>query len=420
VIALAASSGTTVQLLMITFAYAVGAAIPLLIISYGGQALIKRIRFLKRHTKIIQTVMAALMIATAVSMLFRLDQTIQAKLLAKLPSSIGSGLTQKLEESTLVRDQLDRLKGESDSKNTLVVMLLAPELTGITHWLNSPPLTLQQLKGKVVLIDFWTYSCINCIRTLPYITKWNDIYKDQGLVVIGVHSPEFSFEKETSNVARAIQQHAIYYPVAQDNDFKTWNAYSNQYWPAHYLIDAHGIIRYTHFGEGQYDKTEAMIRTLLQEANQSVMAVPSVTSSISRATGVTIKSPETYLGVERRKGFIANVKSEDLKVNQWTLQGYWREGAQSLTSIDKSVLSYRFMGGDVYLVLNPPHGKSASVRVLLDGKVIKNGGVDVKNGKVLIDSDRLYHLVHLPDGEIDHLLTLQFDTGISAFAFTFG
>lgn len=430
VIALAATSSVTLASVLITLAYVLGTSIPLLILIYGGQRLLKPIKNLGRITQKLQTVFGLIMIVTALGMLFKIDQTVQRVLLAKLPSSINAGLTQELEQTSLVQDQLKQLKGNTmPSSNQIVAGQLsglpilgnAPEFTGIIHWLNSDPLTMQSLRGKVVLIDFWTYSCINCLRTLPHVTSWYDTYKDQGLVVIGVHAPEFAFEQNSDNVARAITQNGIHYPVAQDNNYGTWNAFGNQYWPAEYLIDAEGRIRETHFGEGNYDETEANIRSLLMEAKQ-VSSLPTKAPIMLDLTPNEDQSPETYLGTTRRANYDLNGDPNSLAKNHWTLKGNWQENGEYITSGQSGdSLSYKFIGQDVYLVLNPPAG-GATIQVLLDGKSIPDQvGTDVKGGVMTIDTDRLYHLVHLSQTEGSHLLTLIFQgAGMKAFSFTFG
>ena len=432
VITLAATSSVTFLSVAIIAAYALGTSIPLLLLIYGSQSLIKRIKSLNKIAPKLQIAFGIIMVLTAITMLLGFDRTIQNSLLTKLPSSISTGLTQQLEESALVQNQLNLLHDDSTiptaqtiiggAMNGLPVLGIAPEFTGISNWLNSKPLTINELKGKVVLVDFWTYSCINCIRTLPYITKLYDTYKDQGLVIVGVHTPEFAFEKDTKNVAQAIEEFKIHYPVAQDNDFGTWTAYKNRYWPAKYLIDAQGNIRYTHFGEGEYEETEAHIRTLLKDAKQDI-ALPNseLKAEPTNLFSFSPRSPETYLGSERREHFLKDGQTEILPLNGWTLKGNWETTEQFVSSkTTNDSLSFKFSAKDVYLVINPPSGKEGTVQVLLDGKVISRGGADVKNGLVTITTDRLYHLVHLDTTE-QHVLTLVFQTpGTKAFAFTFG
>ncbi len=258
-------------MVLVTLAYVSGVGLPLFLFAYGGQKVVGKTRFLSAYTGRVQQAFGVLILLTAVSIYTNYDKVIQLKLLEAFPS-YSSALT-SFEKNDAIKQQLDVLKGRKPSNVTTDARGLfnenkpAPEFVGITKWLNTDkPLTLKDLKGKVVLVDFWTYTCINCIRTLPHVTSWYDKYKDQGFVVIGVHTPEFQFEKETKNVENAIKQYKINYPVPQDNDFATWNAYDNQFWPAEYLIDAKGTIRRTHFGEGKYDEMEMAIQTLLKES----------------------------------------------------------------------------------------------------------------------------------------------------------
>jgi cytochrome c biogenesis protein CcdA/thiol-disulfide isomerase/thioredoxin len=433
VISLAASSTVTFTSVLITAAYALGTSVPLLVLIYGGQGMLSRLRSANKAIPKVQMVFGAIMVLTAVAMLFGLDRTLQTTLLAKLPSSISSGLTQQLEQGSLVKGQLKKLNGDNGNampsssqiiggaSSGLPVLGKAAEFSGITGWLNSNALTLESLKGKVVLVDFWTYSCINCIRTLPHVTSWYDTYKDQGFVVVGVHSPEFAFEKETKNVAAAIKDHAIHYPVAQDNDFATWKAYDNQFWPAEYLIDAQGRVRETHFGEGNYDETEANIRSLLKEAK--VASLPTMAPAITDTTPTERQSPETYLGLSRRARFNTGTDPQKLGNNEWNLSGNWLSGNDSIASgATGDSLSFQFNAKEVYLVMKPQSGVSAKVHVQLDGKDVgSSGGTDAKDSTVLVSEDRLYHLVHLENSGSWHVVTLVFENpGTEAFAFTFG
>ena len=433
VITLAASSTITLTSVLITAAYALGTGVPLLILTYGGQNLLKRLRSAGKNTPKIQMAFGAVMVVTAVGMLFGLDRTLQTSLLSKLPSGISSSLTLHLEQSSRVKGQLNKLQADSstivsassenvgESTSGLPVLGNAREFVGITNWLNGNPQSITSLRGKVVLIDFWTYTCINCIRTLPHVTSWYDTYKDQGFVVIGVHSPEFAFEKESSNVATAIKEHAIHYPVAQDNDFATWKAYGNQYWPAEYLIDAQGRIRATHSGEGDYGATEENIRSLLKEAKVVLNAsAPKVTDTIPADR----QSPETYLGTNRRTHFHAAPSASGLGDDEWTITGDWKQGAESITSVAAgNTLSYRFTGKDAYLIMtHPADALRVVVHVMLDGKPIGDlAGADAKGGIVQVSENRLYHLVHQGSAEGYHTVTLTYDApGTEVFTFTFG
>ncbi|MGB7649918.1 MAG: cytochrome c biogenesis protein DipZ [Gallionella sp.] len=315
----------------------------------------------------------------------------------------------------------------------------APELQGSTQWLNSPALNLSDLRGKVVLVDFWTYSCINCLRTLPYLKAWDEKYRAQGLVIIGVHAPEFAFEKSTENVRQAVREHGIQYPVALDNDFKIWNAYQNQYWPAHYLIDAHGVIRQQHFGEGAYAETEQMIQTLLKQArpelNAQTLASISVEGvAVAAQTASTLRSPETYLGDAKQKNFASPEAvlheatqhfsvPKNLARHQWALQGDWRSDAES-AALQKSggALVIKFYGRDVNLVMGAENGKALRYRITLDGKAphVAHGLDSDAQGAGVISGQRLYQLLRLPVAG-EHELRIEFlDSGAAVFAFTFG
>ena len=346
-----------------------------------------------------------------------------------------------MESNEAVTKQLDRLRGsetkpnvampfaEAGDQSGLPKIRTAPDFVGVTKWLNTDrDLSIKHLRGKVVLIDFWTYTCINCIRTLPYVTGWYDKYKDDGFVVIGVHAPEFEFEKKTENVQEAIKEYNIRYPVAQDNNFETWRAYDNHYWPAKYLIDAKGVVRYTHFGEGDYDVTEENIQKLLKEAG---MQGEKELLRVKEQTSNGIQTPETYLGISRIKYFAASEQpkpgeqnysipdalpqSRFAYVGKWNLSDEYAESAEV-----GSGLLLRFLAKDVYLVITPK-SKDDRIAVFLDNKLVSDqAGADVKNGFVQIDEARLYHLISLDQKE-DHILQLNFQTeGTRVFAFTFG
>ena len=288
----------------------------------------------------------------------------------------------------------------------------APEFTGISAWLNSPPLTMASLKGKVVLIQFWTYSCINCLRTLPYMTKWHETYKNSGFILIGVHTPEFAFEKETSNVETAIKRLGIAYPVAQDNQFRTWNAYQNQYWPAEYLIDKVGTIVATRFGEGNYQKIEDAIARLTGDSlPETELDDPDLS---------TIGSPEIYFGTEKNAGVIANSQSSrggerfytapnDVPLNRIALSGTWKLSEDNATlSADGGEILLRFRAPKVNLVAGSPTSQSLSIAV--DGR---------PQPPVTVQGSQLYSLYSGTVGE--HVLRLTIPkAGLDVFTFTFG
>ncbi len=323
------------------------------------------------------------------------------------------------------------------SKEALPVLADAmPPFAGINAWLNSDALTPESLKGKVVLIDFWTYSCINCIRTLPYVTSWYEKYKDKGFVVVGVHTPEFAFEKVLGNVRDALKRNGIDYPVALDNDYGTWNNYGNQYWPAHYLFDASGKLRETHFGEGAYDETEHDIQLLLAEAGKHA-DVP-VTQVPTAIDFQKIGSPETYVGYKRQEYFGSPervVRDADgrysvpdpLRPNMFALDGTWNiQSEKGVLSRAGGAVVYDFNASNANLVMGGG-GKTVRAEVTLDGKPVPSGmrGGDVieDGGKTYVDvsGQRLYSLIDTRGQYGTHILRLQFsDAGVECYAFTFG
>jgi cytochrome c biogenesis protein CcdA/thiol-disulfide isomerase/thioredoxin len=315
-----------------------------------------------------------------------------------------------------------------------------PSLAGAVDWLNSPPLTADALRGHVVLIDFWTYSCINCLRALPYVEAWAKKYRDQGLIVIGVHAPEFAFERNIDNVRAAVKRLDIDYPVAIDNNYAIWRGFNNQYWPAHYFIDADGRIRHHHFGEGNYQESERVIQELLREAGHKNI-FPSTVSTVG--TGVEaapdmadMDSPETYIGTDRAVNFASPggldldhvhvyTAPSSLTLNQWALTGDWRVGGQdAILAKPNGGITYRFHARDLHLVLGPgPDGKPVRFQVLIDGHTPGNDhGVDVDaDGDGVISGQRLYQLVRLTGGVSDHTFEIHFlDPGATAYSFTFG
>ncbi|WP_412066093.1 cytochrome c biogenesis protein DipZ [Rhizobium sp. SYY.PMSO] len=314
-----------------------------------------------------------------------------------------------------------------------------PPLDGAVQWLNSPPLTAAGLKGKVVLVDFWTYSCINCLRAIPYVEAWAQKYKDQGLVVIGVHAPEFAFEKNVDNVKKAIADLGITYPVAIDNNYAIWRAFDNEYWPAHYFIDAQGQVRHHHFGEGDYDQSERVIQQLLAEAGRANVSNDIVdvkaTGAEAASNEADVQSPETYVGYLRAQNFVddagtVNDTSHDYvaatpKLNEWGLAGNWTVGPQEATSNSAdSRLYYRFHARDLHLVLGPSaDGKPVRFQITVDGKPPADShGVDTDaNGNGVVTGQRLYQLVRASGPVSDHTFEIKFlDPGAQAYAFTFG
>ncbi len=313
-------------------------------------------------------------------------------------------------------------------------------LAGATGWINSAPLTAKQLQGKVVLIDFWDYSCINCIRALPYVRAWATKYKDSGLVVIGVHTPEFEIEQQTANVQKAVTKFGITYPVALDNKYAVWGAFHNQYWPAHYFIDAKGKVRYEHFGEGEYDQSEKWIQELLKEASAKAMPASTVSVHGQGAQAVAdtedVRSPETYIGYARADHFVSpggirkdveQVYAEPvhLQLNDWGLAGKWTDHRQvAVLGAAGGKIVFRFHARDLHLVLGPTvAGKPVRFRVTLDGKPLGvNHGVDTDAlGNGVVTDHRLYQLVRQKGVIGDHTFVIEFlDAGVQAFSFTFG
>ena len=313
-------------------------------------------------------------------------------------------------------------------------------LSGATGWINSKQLTAKELKGKVVLVDFWDYSCINCIRAVPYVRAWAEKYKDSGLVVIGVHTPEFDFEKEMANVQKAVQKFGITYPVALDSDYKIWNAFHNQYWPAEYFIDAKGKVRYEHFGEGDYDQSERWIQKLLKDANATPMPASSVSvqgEGVQAAADMRdIRSPETYIGYARAQNFSspggfrrdaekAYTEPKHLSLNDWGLAGDWIDH-QQVAILDSAggKIVFRFHARDLHLVLGPTgDGKPVRFRVTIDGQAPgENHGVDTDaQGNGVVTAFRLYQLVRQKGAIKDHTFTIEFEgPGVQAYSFTFG
>ena len=299
----------------------------------------------------------------------------------------------------------------------------SPELTNTGRWINSEPLKIGELQGSVVLIDFWTYSCINCIRTLPYLKSWHEKYADKGLVIIGVHTPEFEFEKDYDNVKQAVEKFEIKYPVVQDNEYGTWRAFKNNYWPRKYLIDVEGNIRYDHIGEGAYDETEEAIVALLKEKSDVEM---NETRPEPQDTDFgQIRTPELYFGHEfarvplgNKEGFQPNkvVEYSDAEVEKLDtiyLKGAWRNNPDNMEAVENASISLIYDAKSVNIVASG----SGNMQVVLDGSPDSSGG-DVEGGVVIVDSDRLYNLISLDYSE--HKLTILVEKGIKLHAFTFG
>jgi thiol-disulfide isomerase/thioredoxin len=436
VITLAATSSISIAAILITLSYTIGTAIPMLLIILGGRELLHRVPWLLRNAGNIQKAFGVLMIIFAVGLYFNIDRSFEVYILEKFPN-YGAGLTQ-IENTSAVKEQLGKLNPNSVNPEVKTPSPTvfptqypsAPDFIAGGKWFNTDPLTLEKLRGKVVLVDFWTYTCINCIRTLPYLKDWNAKYADKGLVIVGVHSPEFEFEKNPDNLQKAIKDFGILYPVMQDNDYATWNAYNNQYWPAEYLIDKDGKIRDTHFGEGDYDQSESNIQKLLAETGAQLSNMP-IKNPVYQINAL---SPETYLGYGRLGNLVS---PEDIKRDQpamysipntipsdsFAYGGEWNVTSERALPTANSTLEFRFNASNVYLVIRPKSGfSSGKINVSLDGKPIgaDDSGVDVTNAQITAQEDRLYNLVKLKNpGE--HLLKLEFlDSNLELYAFTFG
>ncbi|MBP9817611.1 cytochrome c biogenesis protein DipZ [Candidatus Shapirobacteria bacterium] len=432
VISLAITGTVTFEAFLITLGYSLGTAIPMFLIMLGGQNALRKVPWLLANLGVIQKIFGGLMIITAISIFFNIDRRFQTFVLNTFPK-YGTGLT-KLEDNELIRKQLDKQSDSQIKKNDMGKPLFnlimpkgvkAPEIVPGGVWINSDPLTLDELKGKVVIVDFWTYSCINCQRTLPYLREWYKKYSDKGLVIIGVHAPEFEFEKSEKNVARAIKDFELTYPIVQDNDFATWRAYDNRYWPAKYFIDKEGYIRYSHFGEGAYDESEKVIQELLKEAGATDLF-----SEINNPVyQIQSKTPEIYLGYGRIDNFASpeTIKKDllgtysapkSLRNSEFAYTGDWKVMSEYANPQKGAKLTLSFDAKEVFLVMRT-NGTPAKVNVYLDDKM-ESFGEDNQNGVVTVDSDRLYKLIELQSPG-QHILKLEFeDSNAEIFAFTFG
>jgi cytochrome c biogenesis protein CcdA/thiol-disulfide isomerase/thioredoxin len=436
---LAATNKVSLDVVIITLFYVLGVSIPLFGFAVGGQKLLTKSRKLSRHTGTIHIASGVVLILTAVAIYTNFDKTLEANLLNSIPS-YSNALT-KIESTGGVTKALEKLKGKkpaksnsntSESDSTLFnTQIVAPELTGGTAWLNTPrPVKLKSLRGKVVLLDFWTYSCINCIRTLPHIKAWYAKYHPYGLEVIGIHSPEFSFEEDKSNVLAAISRFHIPYPVVQDNQLKIWFNYDNEYWPAEYLIDAQGNIKREDFGEGQYAQTEQAIIRLLSEAGKKV---PSSLTGVPDLTPSQKITPETYFGSERDAyGFPAIVnynqtttfpEQKKVPLGDFAFGGKWHIDSEYAEAFANSTLTENFQANHVYMILNPHKvGAVDHLSVTLNGKPLSGAlaGSDVVNGQIAVESDRLYDVLDSKTLTTGTLKFIFHDSGTQAYTFTFG
>jgi len=449
----AALHGADVGTFALLLAYALGSATSLaLALLVGGRLFAAMKRSLGAGEWVRRGLGVAVLVAV-VAIALGADTGWLARVSTASTNRIEQSLVERIGAETAKKgDSIESVITRTDTGNAMMPKAVAtanesalpppvegtmPPLDGAVGWLNSPPLTAAGLRGKVVIVDFWTYSCVNCLRTLPYVRAWYEKYKDQGLVVIGVHAPEFAFEKDIDNVKRAVKDLKVDYPVAIDNNYAIWRAFNNQYWPAHYFIDAEGRIRHHHFGEGEYAESEEVIKQLLAEAGAQHVAsgiVQPDAGGVALAPESAMQSPETYLGYDRAENFASTAVRDheheysiptSLSTNQWGLGGSWNvadENAKLARSGGR--IAFRFHARDVNLVLGPPRdGKPVKYKVTIDGKPPGDDrGVDVSaNGSGEVTSQRLYQLLRVQGDIADRTFEIEFlDPGVEAFAFTFG
>jgi cytochrome c biogenesis protein CcdA/thiol-disulfide isomerase/thioredoxin len=432
VTSVSASSGASARIVAVAVAYAIGLSAVLLLYAIGGRAVLDRVRRRVRG-HVVERSLGAVLLLTAVVMATNLDVRFE-EALAKNGSLPGFLVdpTRALENSSAVQRRLaslrppsrfarrQQLAASTTRRSTLPVLGAAPEFVDTQRWFNTPggrALTLAGLRGHVVLVDFWTYTCINCIRTLPFVRGLYATYHPYGLEVVGVETPEFTFEQQAGNVAQAISSDALRYPVVQDNRYGTWNAYQNQYWPAEYLVDATGQVRHTQFGEGDYKQSEDAVRALLIEAG--VRKLPPPMSAHAIVPAAQLATPETYLDADRAQGFAVaprlGVRAypglADPALNEFALGGTWRITHESATPASPGAsITARFQAADVYLVMTSAGNVPRQVQVLLDGR---------RHATVTVSQQRLYSLVSLRDVR-QGTLTVQVPPGVSAYSFTFG
>jgi cytochrome c biogenesis protein CcdA/thiol-disulfide isomerase/thioredoxin len=410
----AATERFTASAVFVTLAYALGAGLVLL-----GLALLARrglsLTPLKQRAPFVRRVLGATIVAAAIVMALGLD----TRLATKVPGYTQA--LQGLEESATAATRISDLVGSTEpavaeESSELDDYGEAPEFSGISDWFNSKPLTLAGLRGKVVLVDFWTYSCVNCLRTLPFLREWHETYARNGLVVVGVHTPEFAFERDPENVQAALEDLDVTWPVALDPDYGTWNAWGNRYWPAEYFIDKRGHVRFAHFGEGAYEEKEQVIRELLAEPGLP----PPVSARIEDQTPTEPQTPETYLGYLRLDRIVGSPVHADteaayefpeyLPPSSYALEGQWRVGAESAVAGESARLRLNYHGRRVFLVLGSPDGRG-TVEISHDGMPAKT---------VRVTEHRLYELASTPGPAADHVLELALSPGVEAYAFTFG
>jgi cytochrome c biogenesis protein CcdA/thiol-disulfide isomerase/thioredoxin len=438
----AALEGASERTVFLLLAYSAGAATSLAVALLAGGRVFAALKRSLRAEVWIRGILGVAVLAGVAAIAFGLDRGLLTRLSLAGTSGIEQTLVDRFQPNTQSSPQPNNpsmMMMSSTASGAAAGPQTLPDLSGAVAWLNSPPLNRDELTGKVVLVDFWTYSCINCLRTLPYIRAWAEKYKDSGLVIVGVHTPEFAFEKDPDNVRRAVRELNITYPVALDNDYKIWKAFSNSYWPADYLIDSAGKIRYHHFGEGKYDESERQIQELLKERNgqpPTGALVDIAATGAEAPPDSDVESPETYVGYDRADSFMSpggltrdapHLYSvpEHLELNQWGFTGTWTDRAQA-ASLDSAPgrIVYRFHARDVHVVLGPAsNGKPVRFRVTIEGQAPGvNHGVDSDaQGSGRITEQRLYQLIRQKNAIEDRTFEIEFlDPGAQVFAFTFG
>jgi cytochrome c biogenesis protein CcdA/thiol-disulfide isomerase/thioredoxin len=407
----AATQSLSIEAFAITLAYGLGAGVVLLGVALAARRGLS-LSPVRAHAPALRRVLGVMVLAVAVLMVYGVDTRLQTR----VPEYTRA--LQGLEESAAAQDELDELVGAPGlaDDERLDDFGLAPEFQAIEGWINSGPLTMAALRGKVVVLDFWTYSCINCLRTLPHLKAWDEAYRGDGLVIVGVHTPEFAFEREPDNVRRAVSDHGIEYPVALDTDFATWSAWQNRYWPAKYFVDRSGHVRYAHFGEGDYEESERVIRQLLAEDTGGAL----VSERIADETPMGIQTPESYLGYERLDRFVGSPIEPDGEAEYTIPQfvplhglaygGHWTVEGERIVAGRGARLRLHFLAGNVYLVLGTAGGRE-TVEVTLDGG---------RTSMIVVAEDDVYTLAQIPGEKGEHVLDLRFSPGTEAYAFTFG
>jgi cytochrome c biogenesis protein CcdA/thiol-disulfide isomerase/thioredoxin len=437
----AALQGASVRTTLLLLAYAAGAGTSLALALLVGGRVFAAMKKSIGAGEWIRRGLGVAVLAAVIAIALGVDTGFLTNVSVGSTTALEQSLLDKLRPSQKAASSAPamQVKPSAQSVAELPVEDIEPSLDGAQEWLNSNPLSMAALKGKVVLVDFWTYSCINCLRSIPYVRAWAEKYRDHGLVVIGVHAPEFAFERNVDNVKKAIATLKIGYPVAIDNDYKIWRAFENEYWPAHYFIDANGKVRHHHFGEGEYAESERVIQKLLVDAGNQNVPTDIVAVSASGAEAASakadVKSPETYIGYDRGEHFVSpggvaqdeshTYAAGEPQLNEWSLTGKWTIGEEraQLDEADGGIV-YRFHARDLHLVLGPSTaGSNIRFRITIDGKPPGDAhGMDTDvDGNGVVTTQRLYQLVRAPGEIADHTFEIRFlDPGVQAYAFTFG